>query len=77
MCNKRMTWAEIKKAYPNQRVGLIEVEKNPVNILTGIVYCTNKDTDIEKMYEMASRGEIESMEHTAFDESGLLGAFTL
>ena len=73
---KRMTWEEIKQKYPSQYVGLIEVQKDPVNKLTGIVYCTSKDTDINEMHFMASRGEI-SLEYTALDECELLGALTL
>ena len=43
MENKRMTWDEIVAKYPDQWVGLIDVEGSGVNVRSAVVVCADKD----------------------------------
>jgi len=57
MEGKRMTWKEIKEAYPNQVVGLVDCE--PQNSWkTAIVKYTDATTPYKIMEEKAFDGEI-------------------
>ena len=76
MNNKRMTWAEIKQAYPGQHVGLIDIIEDDKDVLTAIVRCSSKDTDIHEMHELAVRGEIK-LKYTWSEDSNPLGALML
>lgn len=69
----RLTWAQIKKIYPHQNVGLVDVEYgiNEATIESGIVAYTEKDTPYEKMIEMAMDGKIE-LKYTTLDEDEML-----
>ena len=67
MNTKRMTWEEIKKAYPKQVVGLVDCEPQPVNFKTAIVKYTNKTMPYDEMVGRAIDGEI-SLRYTAPEE---------
>lgn len=75
MNGKRMTWKQIKKEYPNQYVGLIDVIKDPIDILTAVVCCTSNDTNEDEMHLMAFDGKI-SLEYTSLDECIQTGFLT-
>ena len=56
--DKRMTWKEIEETYPNQWVGLSEVEwdrPGGANVVSAIVKYTNKTTD--ELYDMQIDGQ--------------------
>ena len=55
---KRMTWEEIKKAYPKQVVGLVDCEPNNGNWKTAVVKYTDATTPYDIMEEKAFDGEI-------------------
>lgn len=76
MDKQRLTWKEIQKKYPDQYVGLIDVKKDPVNLLTAIVYCSSSDTNEDDMHIMAYNGEI-SLEYTTLDDYIDMGAISL
>ena len=67
MDSKRMTWQEIKEAYPHQNVGLVERIPNHVNFDTAIVKCTDKDKTYSELLHLAFNGEID-MRYTTMDE---------
>ena len=39
---ERLTWAEIQNKYPDQWVGLTDVERNGIDIISAIVKYTDK-----------------------------------
>ena len=67
MDGKRMTWAEIKKAYPKQVVGLVDCVPDSINFDTAVVKYTNKTTPYDEMVGKAIDGEI-SIRYTAIEE---------
>ena len=67
MDNKRMTWAEIKKAYPKQVVGLVDCQPDEIGFDTAIVKYTDATTPYEIMCEKAFDGEI-SLRSTSMDD---------
>ncbi len=58
MEGKRMTWKEIKEAYPNQVVGLAGREPDTINFETAIVKYNEATTPYKVMAEKAFDGEI-------------------
>ena len=52
---KRMTWDEIAKTYPDQWVGLSEVERNGGSIASAVVKYTDKTAD--ELYDMQIDGQ--------------------
>lgn len=66
MNNQRMTWAEIKQAYPEQIVGLVDCIPEPIGFKTAVVKYTSRTMPYEEMVERAIDGEI-SLLHTAMD----------
>lgn len=74
MIYKIMTWAQIKKLYPNQMVGLTDVtmHENGSVIQSGIVKYTSKDTTQKQLSEMAMKGDI-ILRYTTLDEEELKG----
>lgn len=71
---QRLTWGQIKSAYPHQNVGLVDVEPdgNPVSVKSAVVRCSDRDTPYETLVEMAMSGKIRLM-YTTFDEDELEG----
>ena len=52
---KRMTWKEIQETYPDQWVGLSEVERNGGSIHSAVVKYTDKTAD--ELYDMQISGQ--------------------
>lgn len=52
---KRMTWKEIQEAYPDQWVGLTDVEREGGGIASAIVKYTDKTSD--ELYDMQISGQ--------------------
>ncbi len=52
---KRMTWKEIQETYPDQWVGLSEVEWNGGSVGTAVVKYTDKTSD--ELYDMQIDGQ--------------------
>lgn len=73
-CPQRLTWEQIKKIYPHQNVGLVDVEydANGITVISGIVKYTEKETSYETMVELAMEGKID-MSYTTLDEDMPLG----
>ena len=58
---ERMTWEEIQEKYPDQWVGLIDVEYEPNNdatIKTAVVKYADKSKDELTMMQIQTNGEI-------------------
>ena len=58
---KRMTWKEIKQMYPNQWVGLVDVEyesDNDATIKTAIVKYTDKSKNELTKMQIQTNGEL-------------------
>ena len=56
---KRMTWKEIEETYPDQWVGLSDVEwdaPDGANVVSAVVKYANKDNP-DELYDMQIRGE--------------------
>lgn len=64
---RRMTWEEIKEAYPHQNVSLIGCLPDPDHIESAIVKYTEKDITYNEMIEKALKGKI-TMTFTSLDE---------
>lgn len=64
---ERMTWEEIKEAFPYQNVGLIGCMPDSDHIESAIVKYTEKDITYNEMIEKALAGEI-TMTFTSLDE---------
>ena len=45
MENKRMTWDEIVAKYPDQWVGLTDVERDGADVVSAVVKYSDKDAD--------------------------------
>ena len=72
MEKKRMTWAEIKRTYPHQNVGLVDLVPNKLNFNTAVVKYTDRELTYSEMLHKAYKGEID-MRYTTMDEDdGLL-----
>lgn len=59
--DKRMTWSEIVDKYPNQWVGLIDVEKEPDNystIKSAVVKYTGKTKNELTMEQIKTNGSM-------------------
>ena len=69
-----MTWEQIKKTYPSQMVGLVDVEmyENSSVVKRGFVKYTSKDTCSKEMSLMAMKGEI-ILRYTTLDEEEIGG----
>ncbi len=52
---KRMTWKEIQKTYPDKWVGLTDVEWDGGEVGTAIVKYTDKTSD--ELYDMQIKGQ--------------------
>ena len=52
---KLMTWKEIQETYPDQWVGLSEVERNGGSIASAVVKYTDKTAD--ELYDMQVSGQ--------------------
>ena len=58
---ERMTWPEIAKAYPNQWVGLTDVERDPDNystIKSAVVLYTNRSKDDLLLEQVQTNGKM-------------------
>ena len=66
MNGKRMTRVEIKRAYPEQVVGLVDCLPDSVGFDTAVVKYTNKIMPYDEMVGRAIDGEI-SLWYTAMD----------
>ena len=56
-----MTWPEIAKAYPNQWVGLTDVERDPDNystIKSAVVLYTNRSKDDLLLEQVQTNGKM-------------------
>lgn len=65
MTEERLTWEQIQEKYPDQWVGLIDVEYEPDNdatIVSAVVKVYDKPQDITLMMQI--RGEVEVAEYT-------------
>ncbi|EOS37199.1 MAG: hypothetical protein K1W27_18470 [Lachnospiraceae bacterium] len=74
----RMTWEEIQKKYPDQWVGLVDVEWCPDNTATvksAVIKYTDKSKD--ELTIMMLRGEIDARYTTPdnFFQLGMIGAY--
>lgn len=79
MDNKRLTWDEIVQTYPNQQVGLSEVEwDNEATVKSAIVAYTEETTPRRVIISIAmlSGGSIVS-ENTTQDTTMHVGAYTV
>ena len=73
MGNERLTWKQIKEKYPDQDVGLydIETEENSKCVKSAIVKYTSNDTSYEDLCLRSILGEI-MMVHTSMDKKDLI-----
>jgi len=73
---ERMTWEEIKKAYPNQWVGLTNIEwKDGANVKSAVVdYLGDK---VDEAFKRQVAGENVQTIHTGDGAECPLGALTL
>ena len=58
---KRMTWKEIQQMYPNQWVGLVDIEYEPDNdatIKTAVVKYTDKSKNELTKMQIQTNGEL-------------------
>ncbi len=58
---ERMTWPEIAKAYPNQWVGLTDVEREPDNystIKSAVVLYTDRSKDDLLLEQVQTNGKM-------------------
>ena len=58
---ERMTWPEIAKSYPNQCVGLTDVEREPDNystIKSAVVLYTDRSKDDLLLEQIQTNGKI-------------------
>ena len=55
---KRMTWEEIKGAFPNQNVGLVDCIPDTFNFETAVVKYSDKEKTYSELVRMAAKGEI-------------------
>ena len=63
-CKGRMTWEEIKEKYPDQWVGLVDVEYEPDNdatIKSAVVMFTDKTVEELTLMQIQSNGEINAV----------------
>ena len=59
--SERMTWSEIAKTYPNQWVGLTDVEREPDNystIKSAVVLYTDRSKDDLLLEQIQTNGKI-------------------
>ena len=77
---KRMTWNEICKLFPNQCVGLIDVENgiNNISVKSAVVKYTDKPNSFgievltpSLLLQKAVKGEV-IREFTSLDDTGLM-----
>ena len=71
--SKRLTWEEIKRKYPHQNVGLVDVEMAPnkVVVKSAVVKYTDKNTDYNEMAYLALQGKL-TLRYTTLDEELVL-----
>ena len=67
MSEQRMTWAEIKRRYPHQNVGLVDIHEEPDGSTSAIVKYTEENMSRGEMFKRAINGEIH-MRYTTLDE---------
>ncbi len=67
MSEQRMTWAEIKRLYPHQNVGLVDIHEEPDGSTSAIVKYAEEDMSRGEMFKRAINGEIQ-MRYTTLDE---------
>lgn len=74
MDNERLTWEQIKKKYPHQSVGLVDIKHGPTeaSIVSAVVKYTSQDTPYDDMVMMALRKEIVLL-YTTLDEDLPMG----
>ena len=60
--DKRLTWDEIKNKYPDQWVGLVDVERRGVTVVSAVVRYTDK-----------TQGELARLQ---IDNDNLYGCYT-
>ena len=65
--SERLTWKEIKRRYPHQNVGLVDIHDEPDGSTSAIVKYTEQDMSRGEMFEKACNGEIH-MRYTTLDE---------
>ncbi len=78
MEQRRMTWAEIMEKYPDQNVGLVEVEWgiNSSTVKTAIVKYSGDSLPKEELLLMAYKGDI-VLEYTSPDTANQIGALII
>lgn len=74
----RLTWNEIQKKYPDQHVGLVDVEWgiNSATVKSAIVKYNKDNISDEELLLMAYRGDI-VREYTTPDSTLHVGALTI
>lgn len=65
MEGKRMTWDEIVEKYPDQWVGLTDVERDGASVLSAVVKYSDKTPN--ELLRMQIRGEIYSTYTTPYN----------
>ena len=51
MSEQRMTWAEIKRRYPHQNVGLVDIHEEPDGSTSAIVKYAEENMSREEMFK--------------------------
>lgn len=71
---ERLTWQEIKRRYPHQYVGLVDVEYDTdgVSTKTAVVAYTSENTSYDELVLMYINGDIR-LRYTALEEEMLEG----
>lgn len=60
MKSQRLTWNEIKRKYPNQTVGLIEIQTgiNSLDIVSAVVLYTEHEDGLERIATASINGDV-------------------
>lgn len=75
--NQRLTWNEIKKKYPSQWVGMVDVKKkNDIDIESAVVKYTEKDMTSDEMALATVKGEMVAC-YTTPDDVVSVGALMI
>ena len=64
---ERMSWKEIKRRYPHQNVGLVDIREEPDGSTSAIVKYVEGNISRGEMFKRAINGEIH-MKYTTLDE---------
>ena len=74
MSNRQLKWEDIKKQYPHQNVGLVNIDYgvNEASVNKAVVKYTDAETPYEEMLSMYLNGEI-LLRYTTLDEDEVEG----